>query len=340
MEFKKYLKLLALTHISENDTVLDWCPFEGGDRLDTIITNYNIRCIQSYSECLPEAIEAIVEGIDTMEDFDLSTVRDLKSEDFDDIHIILIDLDAIGEIEERTTMLDHIKACLSKTHFTFLLQVSRASSKKSLVTYFLPLPVGPSKPEIMSDQETFERWLNGFCEHYRTPYTAPPPDMIMGDPKALRTYYKTLPGVAAKVRDAAIIRDLSEEETISLAHQVSMKEIALTRIAEQVHTRTNRDVVLDAIREPVVDMPIELDFQPPALRQVNLVELYVAQPMNELTIAQRDILSGLGIKEGFAAVFPDQPTVWDSVSSVKGVVKTTKFSAEMPAGLRCMGGNL
>ena len=350
MEFKKRIKLLALAHTPKTgNSIRDWRPFEE-DTLDTIIRNYNKRCLERYQEkeCLQEYIGNCMEVIRIV-DVDLSTVRSkLESKHFDDIHIILIDIDAIGEIEERKTVLDFIKVCLSNRHRTFLPQVSRTPSAMSYdVTYFKPKLVKIPMPDIMGDQATFEGWLNEeICERFQicyTVFTAPPPDEIRNNPADLLVYQKNLPWVADKVRDAAIIKDLSEEETVALAHQASMQEVALTRIVEQVHTRTNRDVVLDAIREPVVDMPIELGFQSPALRQVNLVELHVTQPMYMMTIEQRNIMRGFGIKEEvepFAVVVPDQPTVRDSVEKLKGVAKTTKFSAELPVGLGGIRGNL
>jgi ribosomal protein L30/L7E len=336
LKYKKRIELLALAYTPKTgNSIRDWRPF-GEDDLNTIITNYNKGCLERYkkTKCLHECIENCMEVIHIVGK-DLSTVHELNSQDFAGIHIILIDLDAIGEIEERT--LDQIKVCLPKDHVVSLPQVSRTPSATSYATYFVPLLVKPSMPEILENQVTFEVWLyEEICGLVQTRYivvTAPPPDGIRDDPAALRLYRKTLPGVADKVRESAIMRDLSEEETIALAHKASMQEIALTRIAEQVHTRTNRDVVLDAIREPVVGMPIELGFQSPALRQANLVELHVTQPIHELTTEQRNAVVGLGIKEwNYAAVHLDQPTTWEMVRGLKDVVKTTKFSAELSVG--------
>jgi hypothetical protein len=301
--------------------------------------------IQSYLELWhdPIFIKTYGEGI-RVEPYDLSTldnITDLKY--FDNIRIILIDLDAIGEED-----LERIK-----TYFNVEVFVARVS--RTLPTRLTDLgpPFYLSDPGVMVDQETLEEWLiSRFCKPYRdsikegTTYIATklPSPRSKDDLATITAYSEVLPEVAAKVRDAAIIRGLSEEETVTLAHQAVVQEFALNRIEVQVRSQTNFNrVLLDAIREPVVDMPIELGFQSPALRQVNLVELHVTQPMYGMTTEQRNIVRGFGIKEDvetFAAVVPDQPNVWDSVERLKGVAETTKFSAELPVGLRGMRGNL
>ena len=339
---KKHLRLLVLADIPKNgNSIIDWRPFEK-NTLEEILVKYNENCIETYKMEVMWSLETIennVEIIKPMTEVDLSTVFDLRKKHFVNIHFVMIDLDAIAG---KKDVLKHIKDCLPHDTPLILLQVSRTPSNTSYTAYFQP--VVSTMPEIMVDQTTFEGWLNEkVCKRCRISVTARPPEWMMGDSKLLEAYLKTLPKIAANVRYAAIKRDLSEEETLALTHRASMQAIVLTRITEQVHTRTNLDVVLDAIREPVVDMPIELGFQSPALRQVNLVELHVTQPMHELTTKQRNIMFGFGIKEEtetFAAVVSDQPTIWDSVGSLKGVVKATKFSAELPVGLRSMRGNL
>ncbi len=328
MKLKRYIRLLALAYTPATGmSILDWTPFEGGDTLDKIVTNHNVRCIEGYQRLgwLPEFIEDLVEGIDIMP-HDLSTVDKLRILDFASIRIIMVDLDAIWE----QTKIEQIKVRMSKhDQYYFLAQVSQSPSIMSRITDFQPLPVKPSTPEIVVDQTTFEEWLSRFCEGYYTAITSTPPPT--GDLSTIQAYTKALPEVAAKVRDAAIIRDLSGEEIVTLAHQAAMQEFTLARIAGQVRTRTTRLVVLDAIREPVVKMPIEAT----TLQRVDLMGVYLTRPISELTTEQHNILRALGIKRKTdAVVHLDQPTIWDKLSGLKDVVKITKFSAELPVGLK------
>ncbi|MEW6162171.1 MAG: hypothetical protein AB1606_02460 [Nitrospirota bacterium] len=337
MKLKRYIRLLALVYTpATGKSILDWTPFEGGDTLDKIITNHNVRCIEGYQRLrwLPEFIEDLVEGIDIVP-HDLSTVDKLRIWDFASIRIIMVDLNAIWE----QTKIEQIKVRMSKhDQYYFLAQVSRSPSIMSRITDFQPLPVKPSTPEIIVDQTTFEEWLSRFCEGYCTTITSMPPPT--GDLSTIQAYIKALPEVAAKVRDAAIIRDLSEEEIVTLAHQAAMQEFTLARIAGQVRTRTKRRVVLDAIRMPIDRIAIESFLQQtPTLQRVKLVEVSLERPMSELTTEQRNIVVGLNIKRKTdAAVHLDQPSILDRVSSLRGVVKVTKFTAMLPVGLKGKGG--
>jgi hypothetical protein len=341
MEFKKYIELIALTHaIGNGKSIHEWCPFAKGDTLDTIIESHNDRCFQSYQEQWKGdfiSTKTYGEGI-RVDPHDLSTLDDIPDREyFDNIRIILIDLDTIGEEE-----LERIKKYFTKD--VFVAQVSRTLPTR-LIDMGAPFY---SDPEVMVDQETLEKWLTKFCKAYRdsikegTTYIASKLLSLRSkeDLATITAYLEALPEVAATVRDATIKRGLSEEKTVTLAHQAVVQEFALSRIEVQVLSQPNFNrVLLDAIREPVVDMPIELGFQSPALQQVNLVELHVTQPMYVMTTEQCNIVRGFGIKEDvetFAAVLPDQPNVWDNVERLKGVAKATKFSAELPIGLRSM----
>jgi hypothetical protein len=352
MEFEKYIKLLALAHpTGEDESIGEWCPFAKGDMLCEIIKRHNDRCIQSYWEQWknPVFIRSNGKGIcvephnlSTLEAMhDLSTREDIPDKTyFDNIRIILIDLDAIGGED-----LKWIKNCF-REKTTFVVQVSRTRSTRLID---MGTPFCNVSTEVMVDQETFEKWLiSKFCDAYRTSLKEGTTLAVSklsslrseDDLAAIMAYVEALPEVAAEVRDTAIIKGLSEEKTVTLAQQAVVQEFTLTGIEARVRSQTNFSrILLDAIREPVVDMPIELGFQSPALRQVNLVELHVTQPMYEMTAEQRNIMHGFGIKEEvepFVAVFPDQPTVWDSVKRLKSVSKTTKFSAELSVGLRGM----
>lgn len=332
IKFKKYRGLLALANAPGNGkSILDWHPFTGGDNLNKIINDYNTRCIQSYQKLgwLPEFIEALGEGINIMP-YDLSTVHDLRTPDFANISIILIDLDANGK---KTTEINQIRLRISKKNSTFLPQISRTPSMMSHISDFKGLPVFPSKPVIIVDQATFEKWLNPFCKAYQLAITSMPP-LPRGAPVTIKAYAEALPEVAGKVRDAAIIKDLSKKETVTLARRAAMQEFALSQVEAQVRTRTRPSVFLEAIREPVVNIPFEPYLQTSAMQRVDLVELHLARPIRKLTTEQRNIVVGLGIKgKTFAAVHLDQPTIWNMAKSLEGVVEATKFSTKLPVGL-------
>ena len=334
MHFEKYMRLLALAHKPETSkSVLDWCPFPGQDTLDTIITRHNQNCLRYYQELgwLPDDIEELVEGINIVP-HDLSTVDQLHIPDFADINIILVAIDVIDESE--MSKIDEVKARMGRhKHSYFLPQVSTKPGTESMKTYFRLLPIIPSTPEIIGDQRTFEGWLHLLYQYYYTAITSMPPPA--GDRAIILGYSRTLRQVAAEVRDAAIMKGLGEEDTVTLARRAGEQALALARVERQVHAQTGRRVVFDAIRQPVVSMPIK----PPVWRNSKVVALGLTHPMRELTTEQHIIVVDLGIKAGGSAtVHLNQPTIRDKINRLRGVVEATTFTAQLPTGLGMRGG--
>lgn len=335
MKFKKIMRLLPLSHTPRNGrSILDWRPFKGGDTIDKIVNDYNKRCFQSYQklEWPSEYVEKHGEGIEVVL-HDLSTVDQLRTSDFAGIRIILIDLDAIGE---KMTEIDHVRGrLLAHEQCYFLPQISQTSGAISKINCFRGFPVFPSRPEIIINQETFENWLGRFCKAYQIALQAT--DKLIAPPRVgiragkkesmLKPYQK--PKVAAETRDAAIIRDLSDEETVMLATLAAIQEFTLDGVVERIRTRTKRRVIVDAIRTPPVEIPIKP--RASILGQINLVELRLTRPMRKLTTEQRDTAVELGIKgENLPAVHVNRPTIQDKVENLKDVVEVTEFTAALP----------
>jgi ribosomal protein L30/L7E len=334
MKLKNFIRLLPLAHKPADKTsILDWRPFVSGDTLDEIVDNHNTKCIQSYEEFgwLPERIEMLVPGIDVVP-HDLSTIDQLRIADYANIRILLVDLDAIQD----TTKFDQIKERICDYKETFFVgQVSRKGDKRSLTAYFCGQFGHPSDPEILQDQKTLEKWLHNFCIYYHT--------AIIHASKAMaklagnEEYIEVLTGIAAKVRDASIIRGLSEKETVALARRAAIQECALAGIGERIRNRaqirrkTKFPIILDGIREPVIKMPTEPFSEAQDSEAAELVELHLDWPWKDLTNEQRNIFVDLGIrKKASVAVHFDKPALWKRVNKLKDAVKITKFSADLP----------
>jgi len=334
MKLKKFIRLLPLAHKPpDGASILDWRPFVSGDTLDEIVNRHNSKCAQSYERLgwLPERIEKSVSGIDVVP-HDLSTVHQLRIPDYVNIRILLIDLDAV----QGTVELHHIKEriCDSKERF-FVAQVSRKGGTGSLTAYFCDQFGYPSNPDILPNQSAFEEWLHNFCIYYHTGITIA--SQIMGELADRKEYIEVLTGIAGKVRDAAIVKGLTEKETAALARRAAIQERALIRIAEQTRDRAQIRrggefrVILDGIREPVIKMPTETFFGFQESEAADLVELRLERPWKGLTIEQRNILGGFGIrKKASAAIHFDKPGLWKSINRLEGVVKITRFSADLP----------
>ena len=342
-KFKNRMRILPLTLVPENGTsVLDWRPFPGGDPLDKIIEKANEKCIRAYKglRWTSRQIEAFVEFFDVVP-YGIASVKQLDSPDFKDIGILLVDLDAVGGRQEE---LGEVRVFVSEQHkarWRYLTQVRNDSDTNSLAEYFVQLPIFtiPSDlPQIMENQAAFESFLGNLCERYFRVISClpppPPPSDARGTPedhRATATYVDSLPQIAAKARDAAITRDLSTEETLQLASGAAVQEFALAQIAERARPQADYDVIVDAIRQPVMSPTEGPRLERPTFDTVDLVEVNPARPLSDLTEEQRDAIADLGIREETsAAVHIDTPDLRGLIGDLGDAVETTRFSGELP----------
>src|SRR5215471_4809082 len=75
-------------------SMAQWRPFKDGSTLDVIINNFNRRSV-SYCEnlaWLKEHVELYASVI-MLKERDLSTIDQLRIEDFTNLHILLVDVD-------------------------------------------------------------------------------------------------------------------------------------------------------------------------------------------------------------------------------------------------------
>jgi hypothetical protein len=344
LDFKNRTRILPLTLVPKNGTsVLDWRPFPGGDTLDKIIGNVNDRCIKAYEDLrwLPAQIEAFVEIFDVVP-YGVTSLSQLRSPDFKDIRILLVNLDVVSN---RQGELGQVKVYVSEyhqQHWFYLTQVRKESDTHSLVEFFAQLPVfsvPQDPPQILEDQAEFETFLSNLCRRYfgvisaLPPPPAPPPG-TSGTPEIQRvteTYLDSLPRIAADARDIGITRDLSTEDTAQLAAGAAMQELALAQIAERARPQSNYQVTVDAIRQPILGVAAEPRLENPSLDTVDLLEVNAARPLSALSDEQQSIMADLGITgETSAAVHLDHPGVQDLIADLGGAVETTKFSSELP----------
>ena len=340
-QFKNRMRILPLALVPKNGTsVLDWRPFPGGDTLDHIIKKTNERCIRAYKglRWLRPQIEAFVQIIDVVP-YGINSVDQLNPTDFGDIGILLVDLDVTGNKQEK---LDHVKYIFineEQKRLRYLTQVRKESNTGSLADQFVQFTVFtiPSDPpQLLEDQKAFESFLGNLCERYFRVISClpPPPSDARDTPEAQRittNYLGALPRIAAEARDAAITGDLSTEETLQLASGAAMQEFALAQIAERARPQSDYEVIVDPIRQPIMDATEGLRRESPTLDTVDLLEVNPARPLSELTEEQQNIMADLSITEdATAAVHIDEPDTRDLIEDLGDAVEITRFSGELP----------
>jgi hypothetical protein len=332
---KSSMRLLALARTPKSGrSILDWNPFNQRT-LGKIIDDHNQQCIAEYLRrgWVQDDIEAMVQTIDIVLS-DLSNVGELRVRDYRTIGIVVLDL---NEIDRIKTKLNNIKYQISAYRHPFHLpQISQVAKAVSAADSFRPLPFLSTDPEIMRTEPEFEAFLGKLCYFYRTAINtlrtaSPPPDTPPDDP-ALQGYIDGIPNLAANVRDAAVARGLTKNETIILAQRASAQELILNRLAEQIRSGERHKIRVAGVREKVFDISVEpLEKSEVPLEDVNLVRLDLEHSMRSLRTAQRGDIVSLGLRrKGHTGIFFDEPSLWRRVELLGSAVKATRFSAQLP----------
>lgn len=332
---KHTIRLLALAEPPKSGrTILDWKPFNR-KTLGRFVDDHNQKCIEEYVRLgwLPEYIETIAERIDVVLN-DLSNVNELRSDEYATIGILVINLEVIDKINAQLAQIKLRMA--THQHEYHLPQISQRRGAVSTADSFLGLPIISPRPAIFYLEEEFEGFLEKLCYVYRTtidaiPLSPPPLSGGPGDRRAVQEYVDRIPKLASSVRDAAIARDLTDEETIVLAQRAAEQELALSRLAERVRSGERRKVRVGTLREMIFDIPVGPVVTENPLEEFQLVRLDVAHPMRILKATQREALGGLGLnRKGHTGVFFDEPELWERVERLGAAVKATRISATLP----------
>ncbi len=334
MSLKKHMDLLALSFTPKNGTsILDWRPFEKGETLDGIIHEHNLNLEEQFQGWgwLEEAIEDLIEGINVLPT-DLSTLHQLRRDDFKNIRIILVDLEAFSEENPNVPKL---KERISRDNLTYLPQVCCSSEKKSLLDLFKPLPIIPSRPHVLLKQDDLKNWLNSFPHIYNVVLKHKPEFITDGTSRGgAKVDREHLSKMISRIRDVAMKRDLSEEQITVLADRSLTQEFALNRVAKTVlsEMNTKSHVVLDGIRQSLDTISIEKLSTEPTSEKIELLKCHLIRPIGTLNRAQKRSVINLGIKgTNVAAVHLNHPDIKEKISGLKGIIKATKFSTELPS---------
>lgn len=330
------MRLLALAFTpASGRSILDWNPFNQRT-LGEIIDDHNRKCLSEFVRrgWIEEDIEAMAQTIDIVLK-DLTNVRELRGLDYKAIGILVVDLSASERIK---TELEIIKYRMTfERHPFHLPQISQVAEAVSTADSFRPLPFLSTDPEIMRTEPEFEAFLGKLCYFYRTAVdtlisTSPSPPHTTPDDPALKEYIDRIPDLAANVRDAAIARNLTKNETVTLAQRASAQELVLHRLAEHIRSGERHKIRLAGVREKVFDIPVEpLTMSNVPLEEVNLVRLDLEYPLRSLRVTQRAEIGSLGLRrKGHTGIFFDEPSLWERVERLGAAVKATRFSAQLP----------
>ena len=334
-------------------SVLDWCPFAGGDSIDEIVKNHNRKLLEKTKE-LSDLKKYCREGI-IVDSCDLSRIDKLEYEDLMKVKILLIDLEAFDEKKKvNETELSHLKERLELavmaelTNLKYrglekeitvkkylIAQVSQKSNTTSQLSFFESLPYDPSHPEILRAQEELSLFLDFFSRLYYIPLKSTDwkkeATLAELSPSAEVEFSKAIPRISAEVRDVSYQKGYNDSQIEALAKNAAIQEAVLIDIAEKISPPSEGQIVLDFLRQPLNQIPVEPSMLEPQMQEVQLVKLTWDPLWRDLTENQSTILMNLGLmQDATASVHLNEPRLWEDVQKLGNTIQTEKFTAKLP----------
>jgi hypothetical protein len=357
-------KVFVLTERPQDKVAaLDWRPFKSGNTLGEMITAHNIRCNgllkektpRPFADCLAEITPALTINTNLQKGpgpYAYNEVNNLK--------ILLLDLDR-GGFNPRE--LEPIRADLERKKRTVhLIQVSHSSKSISQAQYFGDEScILSTNPEVFRQQSDLECFLHAFREAYeagwrgvvQNPFDASCLEKVYNEPyihprrghflrpgsekgrsikRVYREYRRAMPELLSEVRDAAIARELEEEQVVNLGRAAAVQELLLTLIIERVRPRPGYPISVRSIRIPSLEIPADRPLGMKELRPRKLLELRLSGPIGRLSQEQHRALTDLGFTAGArVSVQFDRPGVWERIALVEDTVRSERFAADLPS---------
>lgn len=347
---------------ADKTSLLEWRPFDYGDSLGEILLAYNHWCRQHLEEetagLFPDCRYDMFPTLELVAHQVGSPLPDGGI--FERVRMVMVDLEAIGDQEEKLIPIQAKMACQNRVFH--LIQVGDSVETKSKADFFgRETRLAITGPEVYLWQWELEELLSTYCQVHAwawqgvalNPYDAPCSISTYNEPyvhprhghfikpqsedglsigRLYTNFHKTLPDLVATVRDAAIVRRLSESETLNLGRAAAAQEFLLFTTVDELSRDTGCSVSVDPIRKVLYTLPVDSPMDLGSLKDTRLLLLRVTKGEEQPPPAQQETLTRLGFSPSIMAVVNyDCPELWRQVETIPGLLTAEAFSAKLPA---------
>jgi hypothetical protein len=356
-------ELLVLYQRPEEKAVVPgWRPFSEGDTLEEIVSDHNLHCQEIVKQKIPphllECAKAIRPSLKIIWG-ELDPKQRPGGLELGRPTILLLDLNTLqGDVNKLIPFRDIL---VRQRRLVHLVQVRRSIPATSIISFFegaaCILIAGQEVFERQTELEAFlatfrqvhgDSWagigqnpLDAPCQKgaYAEPYIHPRHghfiNSLSEEGESIRrvylAYHDRLPALAAETRDVAMARKLPAEQAINLGRSAAIQELLLALVAERARQRPVYPVSVEAIRQPLFNVPADQPLELNQLKEVKLIAVHLRQVRLQPTPEECCQLDGLGLAKGaFVAVHHDQPALWERIQSLEGLVTAQTLTAELP----------
>lgn len=346
----------------DTSTILNWRPYGSGNTLGEIVTAHNLRSQASFMQSVPGlAVDCIKSVLPILCTAALTTadLDSLKDERLERIKIILLDLDNVDSQADR--LVKFSRRFSDQQRILHLLLIGRTGSASSYVEAFKDSPyVHLAGARICRQQSQLEACLRAFYQTFgrawvgvvRNPFDTLCPDNVISEPyihprhrhfiyprcrqsravgRACQAYQTARPAIVADVRDVALAKSLSAEQTMTLGRSAAIQEFLLALVTERVRPGPGYPASVRDIRLSLFDMEVDTSFDLRNVQRTSLLQLHLAQSRRRPTQDQCDTLAELGFSQGvLAVVHSDSPEVRALAERLEDLITIRAFDADLP----------
>lgn len=353
----------------ERAGVPGWRLFKGGNTLEEIVSDHNLRCQSVIKSIIPAQLVGCVKAVQPSLKIvwiDLGQIQHHERLNIGRPTILLLDLDNLGE--DWGKLASFWDALSRQRRLVHLAQVRASTSARALIPNLEDIPclllIGEG---VFQKQSEFEAFLAAFCQAHadiwsgiaQNPFDAPCQKGAYTEPyvhphhghfinpmseerEAIRrvylAYHDSLPALAAQARDAALARNLPAEQVVNLGRSAAIQELLLAFVVEKARRSPVYPVSADGIRQSLFDIPAGKPCELNQLQEVTLVVIRLPHGRLQPTREECQHLAELGLAKGaFAAVHYDRPALWDKIEKLGDLVWAETFTAQLPDWQRAPG---
>lgn len=356
-------ELLVLSErLRESQAIFEWTPFSAGETLADLINRHNQLNDQTMAELIPPEFMACIGCVALELAISGLNLRQIESATLDDlvqIKIVLLDTEARPADEVMAAV---FKALSRPQQFSHLIQVGQevaSALPDAELAGLRGVLVPPNR--IFTNQIQFEeffgcyRWFQarawlGVAQNpydspcreslYSEPYihprhshfvdpTSPAGETIAG---VYQIYHQNLPELVGQVRDVALARGLTGDQTVTLGQTAAIQEFLLTQVAARARRYPAELVTVRALGRPLLELPVAGTINPQALRETALLAIRRTAVEHGLGEHQGQLMAQLGLAERVNVVVGlDGPELRDALAALDDLVEVSPFYAELPA---------
>jgi hypothetical protein len=363
-------EILVLNQQSmDEQTVLDWRPFQQGSTLGDILADHHQSCQKAisantpvkYVDCIEDQMPHFSPGYTSLPRGEYPAIAENEIPIFklDRTKMVILDWEALSN---RHDILEQLLASVSRQkHFIRLVLLAPQLSPDFSELFFESFLI--TNLDICQKKYDLEEIFRSYCQALgdvwwgvaRNPFITPCQGSLYGEPqvhprhghfidsgcsegdiirRVYQEYQNIVPELVVRARDEVLVNHLPPRLSRNLGRLAAVQEflllLAIEQNCSQLESSTSMKTSTEALRWPLSDIPVERSFDLLRLQETELLLLQLSCHQQP-TPLEAEMLSEIGfVGQLTAVILFDRPNVWEMITPLTEFVTVQSFRATLP----------